>query len=602
MKRTSWILAALLAVSSLSLSQPAVTYQAGTTWYDQQYRAGGTRMIDNDADGWVHVAWTNGMDMSNGNRHAFYNVWDPGMESFLYDSVGTQIDASMRSGFPTLAVNYDGRCYPAFHQQTGVEYYPAIGIDFLPRSGAFISCENNHISELSMLWPRIALDSAEQVVHIIAAENIDYGHYALYYARGIPHYDEFGFGESIEYQQPWQFIDSLAVLAYDITVSQNPSIPHVAITWAKSRNRLMNRRDNDLVYIESNNGGVTFSDVVNITHFAEPDWECLSGDTMACNRDTFRVHADISTIFDESDNLHVVFSTTNYYALQNRMARYAGQLWHWSEQNASATPIRAVGEDYTTQNWALDIGDDELVLQDPCLTLDRTAGDLFCTYSFCDTNQWSAIGIPQGDIWVSRSTDNGLTWSVGMNITNTNGGQGASIGECLDESYPSAARFIRHRNNEAYLDITYMLDLDAGPSGLSDFTTLNPIRYLQAQVDSIPIEPIWNPSWPRLHADTTATISTHNESIINLLSLAQNYPNPFNATTTIHYDLPQTSTVTLTIFNLIGQKVAQPVSDARQSAGSHSIEFDASRLSTGIYFYQLNTGNNSQTQKMMLLK
>ena len=604
MKRTFILFSCLVLFSFSSYSQPWPTFIAGITWHDHQYNAGGARMIGNDPDGWVHIVWT--QLFNNYWRYAYYNVWDPDSEAFVYSSEGTQISASMRSGYATLVVDNDGRCYPVFHQVTGIDFHPAISIDFLPRTGSFVTYEYFGIGLHDMGWPRVDIDTTTQVLHVLAAASGDNFQYALYHLRFIPVFDDYGFGQTFELiENSVQFVDSISILAYDIAVTRSEGVSRVAITWAKPKHGSEYRYDNDLVYKVSNNNGATFWPEVNVTQFIEPDWECLSGDTMACNRDTFRVHADISAIFDDDENLHIAFSTTNYYALQSRMARYAGQLWHWSEADDEVTPIHAVGEDYTSPNWALDIGDLELVLQDPCLTLDRTTDDLFCTYSFCDTNQWSQVGIPQGDIWVSRSTDNGQTWSLGTNITQTDGGQETPAGECLDESFSTAARFIRYYNSEAYLDVGYILDLDAGTSiGEVPISqpTPNPVQFTCVLIDSIPSEPLWDPDWPQLHVDTTETISAQRESITNLYALHQNYPNPFNATTTIRYDLPQTSTVTLTVYNIVGQKVAQPILSSRMSAGTHSLEYDASSLSSGLYFYQLETDKQLLSRKMMLLK
>ncbi len=84
-------------------------------------------------------------------------------------------------------------------------------------------------------------------------------------------------------------------------------------------------------------------------------------------------------------------------------------------------------------------------------------------------------------------------------------------------------------------------------------------------------------------------------------SLEQNFPNPFNPTTVIPFELKEAGMVKLTIYNMVGQKVATLVS-SRMSAGSHTITFDASKISSGVYFYQLRSGNNVVTRKMTLIK
>ena len=84
-------------------------------------------------------------------------------------------------------------------------------------------------------------------------------------------------------------------------------------------------------------------------------------------------------------------------------------------------------------------------------------------------------------------------------------------------------------------------------------------------------------------------------------TLEQNYPNPFNPLTTIRYSLPSEGSVELTVFDVFGSKI-ETLINQRQPAGNYSIDFNASHLSSGIYFYRLSAGNLSQTKKLILLK
>ena len=85
-------------------------------------------------------------------------------------------------------------------------------------------------------------------------------------------------------------------------------------------------------------------------------------------------------------------------------------------------------------------------------------------------------------------------------------------------------------------------------------------------------------------------------------SLEQNYPNPFNPMTTIQFQIANPAKVSLIVYNVLGQKVATLVDGAKQ-AGTYQAQFDASRLSSGVYFYRLAAdGNFLETRKMMLLK
>jgi len=83
--------------------------------------------------------------------------------------------------------------------------------------------------------------------------------------------------------------------------------------------------------------------------------------------------------------------------------------------------------------------------------------------------------------------------------------------------------------------------------------------------------------------------------------LEQNYPNPFNPETTIAYSLPQQASVSLTIFNTLGQRVATPVNET-QEAGYHEVRLNAAGLATGVYFYTLKAGGHAETRKMILVR
>jgi hypothetical protein len=85
-------------------------------------------------------------------------------------------------------------------------------------------------------------------------------------------------------------------------------------------------------------------------------------------------------------------------------------------------------------------------------------------------------------------------------------------------------------------------------------------------------------------------------------SLDQNYPNPFNPSTTIRFNVAKVSPVSLKIYNALGQLVATLIDNQVMSTGSHLVTWNPKMLSSGIYFYSLETGNTAITKKMMLLK
>ena len=95
--------------------------------------------------------------------------------------------------------------------------------------------------------------------------------------------------------------------------------------------------------------------------------------------------------------------------------------------------------------------------------------------------------------------------------------------------------------------------------------------------------------------------NTNDNSVPIVFNLDQNYPNPFNPTTSIKYSVPSSEHVSLKVFDILGREIAVLVNE-QKSAGIYTINFDASDLSSGVYFYRLNSGNNIQIKKMLLVK
>ncbi len=101
--------------------------------------------------------------------------------------------------------------------------------------------------------------------------------------------------------------------------------------------------------------------------------------------------------------------------------------------------------------------------------------------------------------------------------------------------------------------------------------------------------------------DGSTDIKETETIVVDNYKLYQNYPNPFNPTTTISYFLSKSSFVNLSVFNLLGEKVATLV-DNYQTTGLHMIKFNSEKITSGIYIYRLNNDDISLTRKMILLR
>ena len=118
----------------------------------------------------------------------------------------------------------------------------------------------------------------------------------------------------------------------------------------------------------------------------------------------------------------------------------------------------------------------------------------------------------------------------------------------------------------------------------------------------------WQSAWPSISFSSDATLAVNEKSDIlpKEFALHDNYPNPFNPTTTIRFDLPKATDVSILIFNVLGQKI-KTIDMSQINPGYHSVVWNAtndygSQVSAGMYFYQLRTNDFIKTKKMVLLK
>ncbi|PJA54891.1 MAG: hypothetical protein CO167_01285, partial [Candidatus Marinimicrobia bacterium CG_4_9_14_3_um_filter_48_9] len=120
------------------------------------------------------------------------------------------------------------------------------------------------------------------------------------------------------------------------------------------------------------------------------------------------------------------------------------------------------------------------------------------------------------------------------------------------------------------------------------------------------VDTTWAANGPFMLSIDATTVSIDNAQIPDVFALHQNYPNPFNPTTTIRYDLPEATDVTIMVYNMLGQRVATLV-NSHQNAGYYSLRWNGqtnngSQIASGIYLYRIQAGSFTKTMKMMYMK
>ncbi len=200
----------------------------------------------------------------------------------------------------------------------------------------------------------------------------------------------------------------------------------------------------------------------------------------------------------------------------------------------------------------------------------NTDGALMCVFSGYQPLPDTLDGFAMNDIYYSLSYDDGATWSTPVNLTNTSD---------WDELYPTVAP--NGNTNEFFIHY----QATRGP-GSQSFTDNAPTYVVHQVAQIIP----------------TSSIQNISNEVPDGFSLKQNFPNPFNPSTSIQFNLPTSSLVTLKVYDVTGKEVATLVNSQRLAAGSFQYDFNASNLSSGMYFYTLSTDNFRETKKMMLIK
>ena len=158
----------------------------------------------------------------------------------------------------------------------------------------------------------------------------------------------------------------------------------------------------------------------------------------------------------------------------------------------------------------------------------------------------------------------------------------AGFGEDISEF------ILAYRNDDGSIDTT----------GIRTVVRDQLMGYIKAEVDHFSTIILTN----KKYADgTTTDVVDESGTLPVTYSLYQNYPNPFNPSTVIRFDLPGEEYVRLTVYDINGREIATLIDGTRQ-AGTHNVAFDASRLSSGVYIYRIESGSFSQSKLMTLIK
>jgi hypothetical protein len=193
-------------------------------------------------------------------------------------------------------------------------------------------------------------------------------------------------------------------------------------------------------------------------------------------------------------------------------------------------------------------------------------------------------------VWLS--TDNGTTW-----VSRNNGLTPDPYSSSMVRIGTHLVTSLKFGGSGMYMTENDGLNWQAWEEGLPFLSRIDKIivygdRILAATSDGL---------WQRRIAELPTGVDDREVTASGKFELSQNYPNPFNPSTTIRYGIPRNASVTLTVYDLLGQQVALLVK-GEQRAGLHTVEFSGSELPSGVYYYRLQAGDFTEVRRLLLLK
>lgn len=526
-----WLtLLSVVLISSMGFAQPLGEIIGSTYYISHNFGSAGNRTALCD-DGTIHVCWTCAPNWPPPPRHVCYNWRDASGTWHTICQVDDRPDATASAGFPTLDIYQGYRVAFSYHYTTP-QYVARLAVDDADYPGyCFFQRYNvlNSYGGVSFLWPHIAVDHIDNI-HIVMTEPAP--------AAGDPM--RIIYTRSNDGGLNWTdiaVVDTLMTIS--VIVVASPVSDRAAICYTHP-NDLEVQWDNEIYYIVSDDGHNWDWDhgKIQVT-----DYESSGSDQ--------RAYAEVEALFDLNDNLHLIWPTFSSIS-------GGSWLWHYDEVSDTITLIAHNPDSLApTPPWQLSINQ---------ISLSRGEDNLFAVWTNYSEDDISFEGVPNGEIYMSQSSDTGLTWTDPVNITNTPSPD-CLPGDCTSEIYSNAAE-----DTDSLPHITYIFD-SGEPEALVMYLGPDHIVGIDDNKDIHPVG----------------------------FTLYQNYPNPFNVSTIIKYNLPKESDVTIDIYDILGRKVETLLSE-KQQAGSHSLIWQAEELKSGIYFYKITAADFSQTKKMILLR
>jgi len=553
--------------------------QVGVTTYDWQRGGGqqGQRVVVDDT-GQIHVNWMYcGGEYPGNPRLIRWNFrfpdggWYGDTDAAPSVSGYCQIDVMVADPNPAKRTmntwHYGGHSYISIDEGSGWGSW----------SG---DTGSPHIDD--HLWPVACVASNNNIIMATQDMSGNWVHFYLTTDEGKTWTNLANFDSSVTY-------------GFLVRASRNPGSQKVVLAWNKSialenPGFIISQMAQDIWYVLSTDNGVTWGRPINVTNYIPPS-QMVNGDSSpwACY--------DVNPVFDNDDNLHIAWGANLGYMLNDTL-HYGdhAKIFHWDEVSDTITVVSSPSIYYYepggwwldvsagwcqhTETWGLPADNAQLVV-DP-------NGYLFCLWrGNDDTTDYSAEGWFNSEICAAYSTDNGVTWSYYVNLTNTRS-PGAGPDDCFDEDCMTAFPCVV--NDSIY--ITYIEDKDAGSAILEGTAWCdNPVRV-----------------WVFHKGIILGTEEQEANRPVYTVPMLTVYPNPFSKLTTVSFGKALSAErIELKVFDA-GGRMVKDFSHALPNAlcpthitWNGTDELDR-QLPAGVYFVRLEGDDYRVAQKVVKLK
>ncbi|MBK8980890.1 MAG: T9SS type A sorting domain-containing protein [Ignavibacteria bacterium] len=341
---------------------------------------------------------------------------------------------------------------------------------------------------------------------------------------------------------------------YALSVAPNGTVGHAYIGAADGT------INNDVFYRSSSDNGLTWTAPERIW-----DWNEAT-DSLGCLR-------GVSLVMGNDNQPYVAFNIS-LLTLTGFFPETPSSIRLWSPAVNGGTPI--IIADQSTVPFFPNRGsvsDAFLPLCRPSIGRSQAGNGLYCAYT-ATTGEYGSDTSAYFAVWFSYSGNNGATWLAPERVTP-----------------------VTPLRDWRFVSISQVNNIIQGPSAVQMFVQSDSLAGTHVNG-----APVGNGEAIGIRAWIPIGITNISNVVPDDFSLAQNFPNPFNPNTRIRFDIKNTTTVTLKVFNANGQEVAVLVNNEIVTPGTKEVTFIGNNLSSGIYFYTLLAGEFKETKKMMLIK